>query len=104
MNTEQKDKFISVVFLLISVSLVIYGIGLAGFENPMTGSSFMKSLLNLSNQYFDFILIGYVFICLQIAGYYELKYQKDYLTMSIISILLTPLSLLFIRPSEPNSK
>ena len=104
MNTEQKDKFISFVFLLISVSLVIYGIGLAGFENPMTGSFFMKSLLNLSNQYFDFILIGYVFICLQIAGYYELKYQKDYLTMSIISILLTPLSLLFIRPSESNSK
>jgi len=104
MNIEQKDKFISFVFLLISVSLVIYGIGLAGFENPMTGSFFMKSLLNLSNQYFDFILIGYVFICLQIAGYYELKYQKDYLTMSIISILLTPLSLLFIRPSESNSK
>jgi hypothetical protein len=104
MNTEQKDKFISVLFLLISVSLVIYGIGLAGFENPLTGSSFLKFLLNLSNQYFDFILIGYIFICLQIAGYYELKYQKDYLTMSIISILLTPLSLLFIRPSEHNSK
>lgn len=104
MNTEQKDKFISVLFLLISVSLIIYGIGLAGFENPLTGSSFLKSLLNLSNQYFDFILIGYVFTCLQIAGYYELKYQKDYLSMSIISILLTPLSLLFIRPSESNSK
>lgn len=104
MNTEQKDKFISVLFLLISVSLIIYGIGLAGFENPLTGSSFLKSLLNLSNQYFDFILIGYVFTCLQIAGYYELKYHKDYLTMSIISILLTPLSLLFIRPSESNSK
>jgi len=104
MNTEQIDKFISVSFLLISVSLVIYGIGLAGFENPLTGSSFLKFLLNLSNQYFDFILIGYIFICLQIAGYYELKYQKDYLTMSIISILLTPLSLLFIRPSEHNSK
>ena len=104
MNTEQKDKFISFVFLLISVSLVIYGIGLAGFENPLTGTSFIKFLLNLSNQYFDFILIGYVFICLQIAGYYELKYHKDYLTMSIISILLTPLSLLFIRPSESNSK
>jgi len=104
MNTEQKDKFISVLFLLISVSLIIYGIGLAGFENPMTGSSFLKIFLNLSNQYFDFILIGYVFICLQIAGYYELKYHKDYLTMSIISILLTPLSLLFIIPSESNSK
>ena len=104
MNTEQKDKFISVSFLLISVSLVIYGIGLAGFENSLTGSSFLKSLLNLSNQYFDFILIGYVFTCLQIAGYYELKYHKDYLTMSIISILLTPLSLLFIRSSESNSK
>lgn len=104
MNTEQKDKFISVLFLLISVSLIIYGIGLAGFENPLTGSSFLKSLLNLSNQYFDFILIGYVFTCLQIAGYYELKYHKDYLTMSIISILLTPLSLLFIRSSESNSK
>ena len=104
MNTEQIDKFISFVLLLISVSLVIYGIGLAGFENPLTGGSFLKYFLNLSNQYFDFILIGYVFICLQIAGYYELKYHKDYLTMSIISILLTPLSLLFIRPSESNSK
>ncbi len=89
MNTEQKDKFISFVLLLISVSLVIYGIGLVGFENPLTGSSFLKFFLNLSNQYFDFILIGYVFICLQIAGYYELKYHKDYLTMSIISIQQT---------------
>ena len=104
MNTEQKDKFISVIFLVISVSLVIYGIRLAGFENPMTGNSFMKFLLNLSNQYFDYILIGYMFICLQISGYYELKYHKDYLTISIMCILLTPLSLLFIRSSEPNSK
>jgi len=104
MNTEQKDKFISVIFLLISVSLVIYGIRLAGFENLMTENSFIKSFLNLSNQYFDFILIGYVFICLQIAGYYELKYHKDYLTMSIISILLTPLSLIFIRSSDSDSK
>ena len=104
MNTEQKDKFISVLFLLISVSLVIYGIGLAGFENPLPGSYFLNSPLNLSNQYFDFILIGYVFICLQIAGYYELKYHKDYLTISIMCILLTPLSLLFIRSSDSSSK
>ena len=104
MNTEQKDKFISFVLLLISVSLVIYGLGLAGFENPLTRNSFFKSLLNLSNQYFDFILIGYVFICLQISGYYELKYHKDYLTISIMCILLTPLSLLFIRSSDPDSK
>jgi len=104
MSTEQKDKIISFVLLLISISLVIYGIKLAGYENPMTGISFMKSLFNLSNQYFDFILIGYVFICLQIAGYYELKFHKDYLTISIMCILLTPLSLLFVRLSEPNSK
>jgi len=104
MNTEQKDKFISFLLLLISVSLVIYGIGLVGFEKYPSGGTFLKSILNLSNQYFDIILIGYIFICLQIAGYYELKYHKDYLTMSIISILLTPISLLFIRPSESNSK
>jgi hypothetical protein len=104
MNIEQKDKIISFVLLLISVSLIIYGIGLVGFENLLTGSSFLKSLLNLSNQYFDFIVIGYMFICLQISGYYELKYHKDYLTMSIMCILLTPLSLLFIRSSDPSSK
>ncbi len=104
MSTEQKDKIISFVLLLFSISLVIYGIRLAGFENSMTGISFMKSLFKLGNQYFDFILIGYVFICLQIAGYYELKYHKDYLTISIMCILLTPLSLLFVRPSDPNSK
>ena len=104
MNTEQKDKFISVLFLLISVSLVIYGIGLAGFENHLTGSSFLKYFLNLGNQYFDFILIGYVFSCLQISGYYELKYHKDYLTISIMCILLTPLSLVFISSNDPSSK
>ena len=104
MNTEQKDKFISFLLLLISVSLITYGIKLAGFENYFTDSPVLDSILSLCDQYFDLILIGYVFICLQIAGYYELKYHKDYLTISIITILLTPLSLLFIRSSESNSK
>ncbi len=104
MNTEQKDKFISFLLLLISVSLITYGIRLAGFENYLTESPILDSILNLCDQYFDLILIGYVFICLQISGYYELKYHKDYLTISIITILLTPLSLLFIRSSESNSK
>ena len=57
MNTEQKDKLISFVLLLISVSLVIYGIGLAGFENPLTRNSFFQSLLNYSFTHFFFLVL-----------------------------------------------
>ena len=34
-------------------------------------------------------------MCLQIAGYLELKYRQDFLTVSIISILFTPFAIFF---------
>ncbi|HIC36632.1 MAG TPA: hypothetical protein EYM60_06030 [Candidatus Marinimicrobia bacterium] len=100
MKTEQKDKSLSSMLLLLSGFLMVYGIGSAGFENPIEWSSFPEYFSHFIDTYLDFILIGYVFICLQVAGYYELKYRQDYLTISLVSILFTPLSLFFIKPHE----
>ena len=50
----------------------------------------------LIESYFDIIIIGYLFICLQLSGYVELKYGKDYLTVSMLSIFLSPISLFSI--------
>jgi len=55
-------------------------------------------------QYLDFVLIAYVFICFQLAGFVELKYKKDFIMVSILSILLTPISILFILQNDNEEK
>ena len=54
----------------------------------------------MMNQYLDFVLIAYVFTCFQIAGFIELKYKQDFIMISLLSIFLTPLSLIFILQNE----
>ncbi len=52
-------------------------------------------------------LIGewpYYLFTFQLAGFIELKYKKDFMTVSILSILLTPISILFILQSEKNDE
>ena len=102
MKTVKQDKMLSGMLLLISCLLIIYGLGSAEtmdtFKNWTTGEIFTYLL----NHFFDIIFIGYVFICLQVAGYFELRYQKDYLICSILAILFTPISLLFIRHNDEN--
>ena len=65
----------------------------------------LKDLFSiLVAQYLDFVIISYVFLCFQLAGFIELKYKKDFMTTSILSILLTPISILFILQSEKNDE
>jgi hypothetical protein len=97
MITEEKDKTYSTIFLILSCLIVLYGFGSANNVNPIPNGSVIDYLYFLVKSYFDFIMIGYVFICLQIAGYYELKYKQDYFTLSLLIISLTPFSLLFIK-------
>ena len=59
-----------------------------------------ESIQNIFEYYFDFVIIFYVFLCLQIAGYLELKYRQDFLTVSIISILFTPFAIFFVYRNE----
>ena len=102
MNTETSDKTLSGIFYLLTVMCLLYGmtdIGGLVFKNSIAPQEWLTSVLN---NYYDLIIVVYVFICLQISGYVELKHGKDYLTVSILSILLTPFSLFFVVNGKKN--
>lgn len=96
MKKNNLDITISSSIILVTLALVLFGLSESGFVVDTLNSSFKESVFFLLNDYLDFILIFYVFICLQIAGYVELKYKKDYLLISMICILFTPFSIFFI--------
>ena len=95
MNTAYKDKTLSSILYLLSLMAIFYG--LAESDNVSIFKNWLfKDIIFLLIEYFDIIIIGYLFICLQLSGYVELKYGKDYLTVSMLSIFLSPISLFFI--------
>lgn len=100
MKTDQKDKSYSVILLLMSCFFIVYALGTADLKMPIPGGSIIDYVLFMVDTYLDIILISYVFICLQFAGYYELKYKQDYITISLLAISLTPISLLFIKKNK----
>ena len=104
MNQDQKDKTLSSIIVLITLALVMYLISDSGALNIQGGRT-LKDLFSLMiAQYLDFVLIAYVFICFQLAGFVELKYKKDFIMVSILSILLTPISILFILQNDNEEK
>lgn len=100
MNTRNKDRTISWMLVLIALGIILYGLGTSNNIPDFSGKTLKEILTFLVDTYLDFILIVYVFICLQVAGYVELKYKKDYIVASMLSILFTPFSLLFILKNE----
>ena len=73
MNTETSDKTLSGIFYLLTVMCLLYGmtdIGESVFKNSIAPQEWLSSILN---NYYDLIIVFYVFICLQISGYVELK-------------------------------
>ena len=104
MNQEQKDKTLSIIIALITLALVMYVLSDSGISN-MQGDRTLKELFSLvMSQYIDFVLIAYIFTCFQLAGFVELKYKKDFITVSILSILLTPISILFIIQKDSDEE
>ena len=104
MKQENKDKTLSSIVVLITLTLVVYLVSQSGIID-VQGDKTLKDLFSmLMAQYLDFVIIAYVFICFQLAGFIELKYKKDFMTVSILSILLTPISILFILQNEKNEE
>ena len=96
MTSVNKDKNLSGVLILFTLGFILYEAGSndsLGIESSMTIKDMISHILKF---YLDIVIITYIFTCLQIAGYLELKHKKDFLTMSIISILITPLATFFI--------
>lgn len=104
MNQDQKDKTLSSIIVLITLALVTYLISDSGALNIQGGRTLKELFSLMIAQYLDFVLIAYVFICFQLAGFVELKYKKDFIMVSILSILLTPISILFILQNDNEEK
>ena len=104
MKQENKDKTLSSIVTLITLSLVVYLVSQSGIVDVQGGKTLKDLFSMLMAQYLDFVIIAYIFICFQLAGFIELKYKKDFMTVSILSILLTPISILFILQNEKNEE
>ena len=105
MKTNQ-DKPISIIILCVSI--ILFGwwiISISASSMGLTSLTDM-SLNNLviwANRNMDLLIIVYVFLCLQLAGLSEFKQRQDYLVVALISLIFTPLGLLFIK-SENNDQ
>ena len=104
MNQEQKDKILSSIIAFITLALVTYLLSNSGVFNIQEGRTLKELFSFVMAQYLDFVLIAYIFICFQLAGFVELKYKKDFITVSILSILLTPISILFIIQNDSDEE
>ena len=60
----------------------------------------LKNLVLWVRSNTDLILIIYVFSCLQLAGIAEFKQRQDYLVVALISLIFTPIGLLFIKEEK----
>ena len=95
-----RDKNLSGTLIFLTLGFILYTAGSDGgpiIEGSMT---LKESIFNIFENYLDIVIIMYVFLCLQIAGYLELKHRQDFLTVSIISILFTPFSIFFVYRNE----
>ena len=101
-----QDKTISVVILTFAILMIIYWIyGLYGDSaSAMSLSDFsLKFFLVWADHNTDLIIIIYIFVCLQLAGLSEFKQRQDYLIVAFISLIFTPIGLLFLK-NEKNDK
>ena len=76
MNQDQKDKTLSSIIVLITLALVMYLISDSGALNIQGGRTLKELFSLMIAQYLDFVLIAYVFICFQLAGFVELKFSR----------------------------
>ena len=101
-----QDKQISIVILCVSfilfawwiVSISTSSIGLTSLTDIS-----LNNIVTWANRNMDLLIIVYIFLCLQLAGLSEFKQGQDYLVVALISLIFTPLGLLFIK-SENNDQ
>ena len=101
-----QDKTISIVILTFTAIMItwwiysLYGPSTGGIELSEIS---LKNLLIWADHNTDLIIIFYIFLCLQLAGLSEFKQGQDYLIVAFISLIFTPIGLLFIK-NEKNDK
>ena len=94
------DKSISLVVLTISglaIILWFYNYYLGSDSSILLKDFTVNSLLSWGVNNSDLLIIFYIFLCLQLAGLSEFKQRQDYLVVALISLIFTPIGLLFIK-------
>ena len=94
------DKSISLVVLTISglaIILWFYNYYLGSDSFILLKDFTLNSLLYWGVNNSDLLIIFYIFLCLQLAGLSEFKQRQDYLVVAFISLIFTPIGLLFIK-------
>ena len=100
MSTQKTDKTLSGLLILMTIGMVLYALNSLDAMPKPNGQPLNEIFSYIVANYLDIILITYVFICLQIAGYLELKHKQDFLTVSVVSVLFTPFAIFFIFERE----
>jgi len=94
------DKSISLLVLTISglaIILWFYNYYLGSDSFILLKDFNVNSLLSWGVNNSDLLIIFYIFLCLQLAGLSEFKQRQDYLVVAFISLIFTPIGLLFIK-------
>ncbi len=94
------DKSISFAVLTISglaIILWFYNYYLGSDSFILLKDFNVNSLLSWGVNNSDLLIIFYIFLCLQLAGLSEFKQRQDYLVVAFISLIFTPIGLLFIK-------
>ena len=94
------DKSISLAVLTISglaIILWFYNYYLGSDSFILLKDFTFNSLLYWGVNNSDLLIIFYIFLCLQLAGLSEFKQRQDYLVVAFISLIFTPIGLLFIK-------
>jgi len=105
MKTNQ-DKPISIIILCFSIILLgwwIISISTSSMGLTSLTDISLNNLVIWADSNMDLLIILYIFLSLQLAGLSEFKQGQDYLVVALISLIFTPLGLLFIK-SENNDQ
>ena len=100
---NSNDKLVSLIMLSVIAMLLIlwiynYYVDIDGSASIIDFN--LKNLVLWGRSNTDLILIIYVFSCLQLAGVSEFKQRQDYLVVALISLIFTPIGLLFIKEEK----
>ena len=100
-----QDRTASIVILLVTIIMIIWWIVCMSTDSSglmsLTDIS-LKDIVVWANNNPDLLIIIYIFLCLQAAGLSEFKQGQDYLVVALISLIFTPIGLLFIKNENEN--
>ena len=101
----KQDRTVSIVILLVTIIMIIWWI--VSISTDSTGimsltDTTLKDIVVWANNNTDLLIIIYIFLCLQAAGLSEFKQGQDYLVVALISLIFTPIGLLFIKNEKEN--